>query len=112
MNDSAFSALPAQTQAALAGISAAVAGVLPTEVRSWPIDATALPDEVAASSLLKEVSEWVGASKACLYYFDCRSADVDLATVERASTTTDRLGQRIPMKPAASQASRIVRMSS
>jgi hypothetical protein len=86
MNDSAFSALPAQTQAALAGISAAVAGVLPTEVRSWPIDAEDLPDEAAASSLLKEVSEWAGASKACLYYFACRSADVDLATVERAFT--------------------------
>lgn len=84
MNDSAFSALPAQTQAALAGISAAVEGVLPTEVRSWPLDATDLPDEVAVSRLLKEVSDWVGASKACLYYFECRSGDVDLARVEHA----------------------------
>ena len=84
MNDSAFSALPEQTQAALAVISAAVEGVLPAEVGSWTIDATDLPDEAAASRLLEEISEWAGASKACLYYFECRSADVDLAEVEDA----------------------------
>ena len=84
MNDPAFSALPAQTQAALAGISAAVEDVLPTEVRSWEIDVKALSEETAASSLMHEVSEWVGTSKACLYYFECRSTGIDLAEVERA----------------------------
>ena len=84
MSELTFDELPALTQDTLAEVSAAVAGVLPAEVRSWPIDATDLPDEAAVLRLLKEVSEWVGASKACLYYFDCRSADVDLATVERA----------------------------
>ena len=84
MNDFAFSALPAQTQAALAGLSAAVEDVLPTEVRSWSIDAAALPSEAAVSSLLQEVSEWAGASKVCLYYFECRSTGIDLAKVERA----------------------------
>ena len=45
-----------------------------------------LPDEAAVLRLLKEVSDWVGAGKACLYYFDCRSADVRIAAaVERAS---------------------------
>ena len=84
MNDSAFSALPAQTQAALARISAAVESVLPVEVRSWTIDVSALPTEAAGSSLIQEVSDWAGASKTCLYYFDCRSTSIDLANVERA----------------------------
>ena len=84
MNDSVFLALPAQTQAALAGISAAVEGVFPTEVRSWEIDVEALSEEAAASSLVNEVSDWVGASKACLYCFECRSTGIDLAKVERA----------------------------
>jgi hypothetical protein len=84
MNDSTFSALPAQTQTALAAISAAVEGVLPAEVRSWSIDATDLPSEAAVSSLLQEVSEWISVSRACLYYFECRSTDTDLAKVERA----------------------------
>ena len=84
VNDPTFEKLPALTQAALAKISHAVEGILPVEVRSWPIDATDLPDEAAVSRLLEEVSEWAGASKACLYYFECRSADVDLAKVERA----------------------------
>jgi len=84
MNDSIFSALPAQTQTALARISAAVENVLPSEVRSWPIDVSALPREVADSSLVQEVSDWAGTSKACLYYFECRSTGIDLASVERA----------------------------
>ena len=84
MNDSAFSALPAQTRAALARISAAVEGVLPVEVRSWPIDVKALPGEAAGSSLIQEVSDWAGESRACLYYFECRSRGIDLAKVERA----------------------------
>jgi hypothetical protein len=83
MNDSTFSALPAQTQTALARISAAVESVLPTEVRSWPIDVSALPREAAGSSLIQEVSDWAGKSKACLYYFECRSTSIDLARVER-----------------------------
>ena len=84
MTDSAFTALPAQTRIALAALSEAVDGVLPVEVRSWPIDVAALPEEAAASSLLREVSEWAGASRTCLYYFECRSAGVDLARVEDA----------------------------
>lgn len=84
MNDSAFSTLPAQTKTALAAISAAVGGVLPVEVRSWSIDATALPGDDGVSSLIQEVSDWAGTSKACLYYFECRSTGVDLAKVERA----------------------------
>jgi hypothetical protein len=84
MNDRTFSALPAQTQAALAGISAAVEGILPVEVRSWPVDLQALPTEAAASRLIREVADWADASRACLYYYDCRSKDVDLAGVERA----------------------------
>ena len=83
MNDSTFSALPAQTQTALARISAAVESVLPAEVRSWPVDVSALPSEAAGSSLIQEVSDWAGKSKTCLYYFDCRSTSIDLARVER-----------------------------
>jgi hypothetical protein len=84
MNDSIFSVLPAQTQTAFARISAAVENVLPSEVRSWPIDVSALPREVADSSVVQEVSDWAGTSKACLYYFECRSTGIDLASVERA----------------------------
>lgn len=84
MNDSAFSPLPTQAQAALASISAAVDGVLPASVRSWPIDVAELSVEAAGSALVKDISDWAGASQRCLYYFECRSTDVDLAAVERA----------------------------
>lgn len=83
MNDSTFSTLPAQTQTALARISAAVDSVLPAEVRTWPINVSALPQEAAGSSLIQEVSNWAGRSKACLYYFECRSTSADLARVQR-----------------------------
>jgi len=45
---------------------------------------SALPMEAAGSSLIQEVSDWAGTSKASLYYFDCRSTGIDLAVVERA----------------------------
>ena len=82
--DSAFSALPAKTQIALAGLSDAVEGVQPTTVRSWPIDVAAMPGAAAASNLVRDVSEWAGASGPCLYYFECRSAGIDLAKVMSA----------------------------
>jgi GIY-YIG catalytic domain len=44
---------------------------------------SALPGEAAGSSLIQEVSDWAGKSKACLYYFECRSTSIDLARVER-----------------------------
>lgn len=83
MTNPTFSALPTQTQSALAKLSAAVAGVLPVEVRSWHIDVTALPKDLDGSSLIQDISEWAGKSKACLYYFDIGSTDIDLAKVER-----------------------------
>ena len=97
MNDSTFSALPAQTQTVLARISAAVESVLPAEVRSWPIDVSALPKEAAGSSLIQEVSDWAGKSKACLYYFECRSTSIDLARVERtfANAKTHEANDRV-----------------
>lgn len=82
--DSAFSALPTQTQIALTGLSAAVEGVQPASVRSWRIDVAAMPGAAAAADLLRDVSEWAGASKACLYYFECRPAGIDLAKVMTA----------------------------
>lgn len=84
MSELTFDELPTLTQAALAEVSAAVEGILPAEIRSWPIEAADLLDDAVVLGLLKEVSGWAGASKTCLYYFDCRSADVDLAKVERA----------------------------
>jgi len=84
--DSSFSDLAAQTQAVLARLSAGLEGVRPSAVRSWPVDPAAQVEEVAASSLLREVSEWAGAGRACLYYLECRSADVDLTKVEAAFT--------------------------
>lgn len=82
--DPAFSDLAAQTQAVLARLSAGVEGVRPAAVRSWPIDPLALVDEAAASSLLREVSDWAGAGQPCLYYFECRSADIDLTEIAGA----------------------------
>ena len=84
VSERTFEELPALTQAALAEVSAAVEGILPVEIRSWPIDAADLQDETAVAGLIRDVSQWAGASKACLYYFECRSADVDLAKVEHA----------------------------
>lgn len=83
MNHPTFSVLPAQTQTALERISTAVEGVLPAQVRSWLIDVSALPTEPDGSGLIQEVSDWAGTSKACLYFFDCRSTNIDLAKVER-----------------------------
>ncbi|HOS95232.1 MAG TPA: hypothetical protein PLQ54_18120 [Armatimonadota bacterium] len=84
MIDSAFSALPAETQIALARLSDAVDGVRPAAVRAWPIDPLALVEEATASSLLREVSDWASAGQACLYYVECRSADVDLTEIAAA----------------------------
>ncbi|MEZ5125327.1 MAG: hypothetical protein R2826_03645 [Thermoleophilia bacterium] len=84
MADSVFSALPAQTQSVLAQLSAAVEGVQPTSLRSWKIEPTVLLGETAAAGLLREVSDWAGTGQACLYYLECRSADIDLDKVEEA----------------------------
>jgi len=84
MNDSTFSDLPARTQAELARTAAAVEGVLPIAVRSWPIDVSDLSVEAAGSALVKDISDWAGTSQRCLYCLECRSSGVDLAAVERA----------------------------
>jgi hypothetical protein len=86
-SDPAFTTLPPQTQTRLTRLSRAVAGVQPDSVRSWPIDVAALPEGGDASSLLREVSEWAGASRPCLYYLECRSAGIDLARVKSAFRT-------------------------
>jgi hypothetical protein len=82
--DPAFSDLAAQTQGVLARLAAGVEGVLPAAVRSWPIDPLGLVEEATASSLLREVSAWAGAGQVCLYYVECRSADVDLTEIAGA----------------------------
>jgi len=82
--DPTFSDLAAQTQAVLARISAELEGVRPSAVRSWPVDPLALVEEATASRLLREVSDWAGAGQPCLYYLECRSADVDLAEIAGA----------------------------
>lgn len=79
----AFAALPAQTQEKLADLSDAVSCILPSDVRSWRIDVSALPLEPNSLEIFKEVSDWVGKSKACLYYFESLAKDIDLAEVER-----------------------------
>ena len=84
--DSAFAALPAQTRTRLTKLSGAVAGVQPDDVRSWTADVAALSREQELSSLLREVSEWAGAGRPCLYYVECRTAGIDLAEVESAFT--------------------------
>lgn len=84
MDEAAFAALPARTQAALADIQTSVEGVVPADLRSWTIDLQALPTEAAASSLIAEVVEWAGPSRTCLYYFELRSQDIDLTEVESA----------------------------
>ena len=78
-----FSGLPTQTQSALASLSSAVAGVTPIDVRTWQVNITNLPAEKIGLPLIQQVSEWAGKSKACLYYFECNSPNVDLAKVER-----------------------------
>lgn len=76
-------------------LSDAVDGVLPADIRLWPVDVSALPDEAATSSLVQEVADWAGMSTACLYCFECRSAGVDLARVERAfAKAKDRKANR------------------
>lgn len=84
MNRQIFASLPAQTQAALAAKSSAVAGVVPDDVKSWQIDISGLTTEPNESDLIREVSEWAGNSKNCLYYFRCLTENVDLALVERS----------------------------
>lgn len=86
MTDSVFSALPIQTQIALARLSDAVEDVQPISVNAWPIEVAALPSLAAASSLLRDVSEWAGAGNAFLYYFECGSASIDLAKVQSTFT--------------------------
>jgi len=83
MNHPTFSALSIQTHSALAKLSSAVAGVDPIDVRTWKIDVSTLPIEKDGLQLIQEVSEWVGKSNACLYYFDCCSLSIDLVEVER-----------------------------
>jgi hypothetical protein len=70
----------------LARISAAVEGVVPTAVASWPIDVSELPADGDGCSVLGEVRDWAGGSRLCLYYFDCITPEADLAAVEHAFT--------------------------
>lgn len=101
MNHPIFSALPTQTQSALASLSSAVTGVVPTDVRTWKIDVSTLPLEKGELQLIQEVSKWAGKSKACLYYFECCSPSIDLVEVERvfadakAYETNDRAYPRL-----------------
>lgn len=83
MSASVFSGLPTQAQSELKRLSAAVDRVLPLDVRSWHVDVAALPLESRGLDLLDEVSAWAGQSKACLYYFECHSQDVDIEQIER-----------------------------
>lgn len=99
-----FTTLPAQTQAILADLSTAVSGIQPIDVKSWQIDASALPIEPNNLQILKDVSEWAGKSKACLYYFESLTKDMDLAKVEqafadaKAHETNDRAYPRLNKK--------------
>jgi hypothetical protein len=101
MNHPTFLELPSQTQSALASLSSAVADVVPIDVRTWQIDVSTLPLEKDRLQLIQEVSKWAGQSKACLYYFECRSPSIDLAEVERvfadakAHETNDRAYPRL-----------------
>lgn len=81
-----FSALPEQTQSALASLSVAVGGVLPVNVRAWQVDVSALPTVPDSVDLIQQVSVWASKSKACLYSFENQSRDIDLVAVERAFT--------------------------
>jgi hypothetical protein len=79
-----FSSLPTQAQSALACLSSAVASNVPVDVRTWVIDVSSLPSEKKELQLIREVSEWAGKSKACLYYFECCSQNIDLTKIKRA----------------------------
>ncbi len=83
MNHLTFTSLPTQTQSVLSSLSSAVADVVPIDVRIWQVDVSSLPLEKNGLQLIQEVSEWAGKSKSCLYYFECRSPNIDLAKVER-----------------------------
>lgn len=101
MTDPTFEGLPSQTQITLASISAAVSGVLPNEIRSWNINVSSLPVELGELPLIQEASKWAGKSKACLYYFECLSPQINLAEVEqtfavaKAHETNDRAYPRL-----------------
>lgn len=86
MNHPIFSALPEQTQSALASISAAVEGMVPIEVRSWQINMSTLPTEPGRPTLIQDISAWAGKSKCFLYYLECLSTNLDLSMVERTFT--------------------------
>jgi hypothetical protein len=83
MTNPTFSGLPAQTQSELAQLSTAVEGVLPIDVQSWRFDVSTLPLESHGFTLIEEVAAWAGKSKACLYYFECHSPNIDLVEIER-----------------------------
>lgn len=99
-----FSGLPAQTQSALALLSSAVEGVLPIEIRSWRFDVSTLPLESNGFAPIEEVTAWAGKSKACLYYFECHSPNIDLVKIEqtfadaKAHEANDRAYPRLNAK--------------
>lgn len=82
--DSAFASLPKLAQESLGRISAALEGVVPIAVESWPIAVSSLPPDAENLPLLGAVREWAGKSKLCLYYFECVSPRADLKAVARA----------------------------
>ena len=84
MNQQLFAELPRRAQESLERISAAVEGVVPTAVASWPIEVSKLPAEANDCPILGEVRAWAGGSERCLYYIDCITPDADLVAVEDA----------------------------
>jgi hypothetical protein len=84
MNQQAFAELPRQARASLERASAAVDGVVPTAVASWPIAVSELPVDAADCTLLGAVRDWAGGSRRCLYYLDCHSPGADPATIAQA----------------------------
>lgn len=96
MNNPTFSELPYKTQTALASLSSQVTDVVPIDVRTWQVDISSLPSEKNGSQLTKEISAWAGGNKACLYYFECCSPNIDLAEVNRvfANAKTHKASDR------------------
>lgn len=104
MATSTFLTLPKATQVSLAKISASVEGVIPDEVAAWEIDVATLPTDPSELAMLQEVSAWAGKCKACLYFFECITPEVDLTVVElefsaaKAHKENDRAYPRLNAK--------------